>query len=67
MPAPFPPAAPPSVPAPAAPAIKTPPPQIHTEVRPYSLDELIRGAETPAERDLDQMMQDMRKKTSPRK
>ncbi len=60
---------PPSVAAPKAqPPKAVPPPQVHTELRPYDLDELIRGAKSEAERDLDQMMQDMRqKKTKPRK
>lgn len=59
----------PAGPAPKAEPPKTaPPPQVHTELRPYDLDELIRGAKSEAERDLDQMMQDMRqKKTKPRK
>ena len=56
-----------SPPAPSAAAPKAlPPPQVHTEVRPYSLDELIRGANSEAERDLDQMMKDMRPKTKPK-
>ena len=60
------PASPPSqVPAVAAPKAQppkaAPSPQVHTEVRPYDLDELIRGAKSEAERDLDQMMKDMRK------
>ncbi len=69
-------AAPPAAPAKPAPqapppAVATPkpapPPQVHTEVRPYDLDQLIRGANSEAERDLDRMMQDMRQKTTPRK
>jgi serine protease Do len=64
-PAPDKPASPPA-PAPPAAAPKAPPPQVHTEVRPYSLDELIRGANSEAERDLDQMMKDMRPKTKPK-
>ena len=56
-------------PAPGKPAVapKTaPPPQVHTEVRPYSLDEVIREAQSEAERDLDQMMKNMRQKTKPK-
>ena len=64
------PAAPPSQ-TPAAPSPKAeppkpvPPPQVHTEVRPYDLDGLIRD-QREAERDLDEMMKEMRKKTKPR-
>ena len=43
-----------------------PPPQVHTEVRPYSLDEVIRETQSEAERDLDQMMKNMRQKTKPK-
>jgi len=64
-PAPEKPANPPA-PAPSPAVPKAPPPQVHTEVRPYSLDELIRGANSEAERDLDQMMKDMRPKTKPK-
>lgn len=56
----------PPPPAVAAPK-PAPPPQVHTEARPYNLDQLIRGANSEAERDLDRMMQDMRQKTTPRK
>lgn len=57
----------PAATAPPAPSPKTaPPPQVHTEVRPYSLDEVIRGATSEAERDLDQMMKNMRQKTKPK-
>lgn len=64
------PAAPPSqAPAAAAPKAEppkpVPPPQVHTEVRPYDLDGLIRD-QREAERDLDQMMKDMRRKTKPK-
>ncbi len=52
--------------APSAAAPKAQPPQVHTEVRPYDLDELIRGARSEAERDLDQMMKNMRQKTKPK-
>ncbi|MBI3810317.1 MAG: trypsin-like peptidase domain-containing protein, partial [Nitrospirae bacterium] len=51
--------------APSAAAPKAQPPQVHTEVRPYDLDELIRGARSETERDLDQMMKNMRQKTKP--
>jgi len=54
----------PITPAPEKPAV--PPAQVHTEVRPYSLDEVIRGANSEAERDLDQMMKNMRQKTKPK-
>ncbi len=57
----------PAAAAPTTPSPKTaPPPQVHTEVRPYSLDEVIRGANSEAERDLDQMMKNMRQKTKPK-
>ena len=57
----------PAAAAPTAPSPKTtPPPQVHTEVRPYSLDEVIREAASEAERDLDQMMKNMRQKTKPK-
>ncbi|MEK6695006.1 MAG: serine protease [Nitrospirota bacterium] len=57
----------PAATAPPAPSPKTaPPPQVHTEVRPYSLDEVIREAQSEAERDLDQMMKNMRQKTKPK-
>jgi serine protease Do len=57
----------PAAAAPSAPSPKTaPPPQVHTEVRPYSLDEVIREAQSEAERDLDQMMKNMRQKTKPK-
>jgi serine protease Do len=66
-PAPEKPAVPPAAAAPTAPSPKTaPPPQVHTEVRPYSLDEVIREAQSEAERDLDQMMKNMRQKTKPK-
>ena len=62
-----PPAQAPAAAAPTAPSPKTtPPPQVHTEVRPYSLDEVIREAASEAERDLDQMMKNMRQKTKPK-
>ena len=54
-----------SAPTPAPPKT-APPPQVHTEVRPYSLDEVIREAQSEAERDLDQMMKNMRQKTKPK-
>ena len=54
-----------SAPMPAPPKT-APPPQVHTEVRPYSLDEVIREANSEAERDLDQMMKNMRQKTKPK-
>lgn len=54
----------PITPAPEKPAV--PPPQVHTELRPYSLDEVIREANSEAERDLDRMMKNMRRKTKPR-
>lgn len=56
----------PSPTAPAAASPKVPPPQVHTDVRPYDLDGLIRG-QRAAEQDLDQMMKDMRQKTQPKK
>ena len=56
----------PAVMAPTAPPPKATAPQVHTEVRPYSLDELIRGARSEAEQELDQMMKDMRQKTKPK-
>jgi len=58
------PKAPPAT-APAVASPETPPPQVHTDIRPYDLDGLIRG-QREAERDLDQMMKDMRQKTPPR-
>ena len=62
-------APPPQAPAAAAPKAEppkpVPPPQVHTEVRPYDLDGLIRD-QREAERDLDEMMKEMRKKTKPR-
>lgn len=62
-----PPAQAPAAAAPTASSPKTaPPPQVHTEVRPYSLDEVIREAQSEAERDLDQMMKNMRQKTKPK-
>ena len=61
---PAPPAPPPTAPAVASP--KAPPSQVHTDVRPYDLDSLVRGQQE-AERDLDRMMQDMRQRTKPQK
>jgi len=60
----------PTPPAPAAPAPlaspSTPPkPRVHTEVRPYDLDGLIRSM-SREEQDLDQMMKEMRQKAQPR-
>jgi serine protease Do len=61
-----PPAQPPSAVAPQTLQRKTTPtPQVHTEVRPYDLDGLIRG-QREAEQDLDRMMKDMRQKTRPK-
>ncbi|TAL09278.1 MAG: trypsin-like serine protease [Nitrospirae bacterium] len=55
----------PPVQAPVVAAPKAEPPKVHTEVRPYDLDGLIRG-QREAEQDLDRMMQDMRQKTKPK-
>ena len=68
-PAPQPPAAPPPVavaPKAQPPQAESPPaPQVHTEVRPYNLDGLVRGLRK-TEKDLDQMMDEMRQRTKPR-
>jgi serine protease Do len=56
----------PASPPPQAPKTTAPPPRVHTEIRPYDLDELIRGAKSEAERDLERMMQDMRRKPKPK-
>ena len=68
-PAPQPPAStPPVATAPKAQPPKAaapPPPQVHTEVRPYNLDGLVRGLRQ-AEQEMNQLMDEMRQKTKPR-
>ena len=55
----------PTAPAPKASSSAPPKPRVHTEVRPYDMDSLIRSM-SEEERELEQMMKEMRQKTQPR-